>query len=220
MGLYEILGAPLPAATALDFGCGKGEVVRALTAKGVDAYGCDFADELGQGDRVAAIVDPYRLPYPNAMFDAVFSFEVFEHVQDYAESFREIRRVLRPGGISIHMFPSRYLLLEPHLFTPLGTIIQSRAWLLLWARLGVRNSFQHGKGPAEVADLNHRFLAERTNYLRRGEILRLARKVFPGARLLLSERLAASRRLKKFAQSRTAGFVYGELRSRTLLLPG
>lgn len=220
MRLYEVSGTPLLGTSALDFGCGKGEAVRALAAIGVDAYGCDFSSELGQGDRLAPIGNPYRLPYPDAMFDAVLSWEVFEHVQDYTEAFREIRRVLRPGGTSIHTFPSRYRLLEPHVFTPLGTIIQSRPWLLFWASLGVRNRFQRGMEPAEVASVNHRYLIEQTNYLRRGEILRLAREVFPGARFLLSERLEASRRLKKWAWSRTAALVYGELQSRTLLLPG
>lgn len=220
MKLYEILDAPLPGRTALDFGCGEGEMVCGLVAKGVDAYGCDFPVELGEGDRLAAIQDPYRLPYPGATFDAVLSSEVFEHVQDYTGAFREIRRVLRPKGISINMFPSRYVVLEPHVVTPLATMIQSRPWLLFWATLGLRNGFQQGMGPAEVASANHRYLVEETNYLRGKEILRLAREVFPGARFLLSERLATGRWLRKFEWSRTAGFVNGELRSRTLLLQG
>lgn len=220
LGLYEGLDQPLAGKRVLDFGCGRGGVVSGLVAAGVDAYGCDFSAELGQIDRLAAIEEPYRLPYPDATFDAVVSSEVFEHVQDYASALSEIRRVLRRGGTSIHVFPPRYLLLEPHVFVPLGTLIQSRWWLRVWATLGVRNSFQRGMGPSEVASTNQRYLANHTAYPRRHEILRLAREVFPTARFLSTERLAASSRLEKLAWSRTVGFLYGELRSRTLLLPG
>jgi hypothetical protein len=42
---------------------------------------------------------------------------------------REIRRVFKPSGISIHIFPSRYTPLEPHVFVPLATFIRPMNWL-------------------------------------------------------------------------------------------
>jgi SAM-dependent methyltransferase len=49
--------------------------------------------------------DVQRLTYPDASFDLCTSTEVFEHVPDDARGFREIRRVLRPGGLFVFTVP-------------------------------------------------------------------------------------------------------------------
>ena len=46
-----------------------------------------------------------EIPYPDESFDVVLSHDVLEHVQDPRLSLAEIRRVLRPGGLSINVFP-------------------------------------------------------------------------------------------------------------------
>lgn len=223
--LLAIVGHPLSAGDeVLDLGCGEGALVDELIVRGVEAHGADFPQELGKGNRLRAIEDPYRLPYPDGSFDFVLSAEVFEHVQDYPSTLREIRRVLRPGGVSIHTFPPRYVLTEGHTFVPLATLIQTRPWLLLWAKLGVRNQFQHGKAAREVATLNHRFLRNETTYYTRRRILRYAREVFPNARLLTTEIMAA-RRSKRAQRAYpiikrmpALGTVYYETHRRVLLL--
>ena len=53
--------------------------------------------------------DAAALPFPDASFDAVVSFDVLEHVADTGEVLREMRRVLRRSGIcinQIHLFAS------------------------------------------------------------------------------------------------------------------
>lgn len=45
------------------------------------------------------------LPYGNESFDFVFSFHVFEHIDDPETALAEIVRVLRPGGGLFLMFP-------------------------------------------------------------------------------------------------------------------
>lgn len=49
--------------------------------------------------------DVQRLSFPNACFDLCTSTEVFEHVENDDAGFREIFRVLRPGGHFIFTVP-------------------------------------------------------------------------------------------------------------------
>lgn len=49
--------------------------------------------------------DVQRLTYADASFDLCTSTEVFEHVEDDLAGFREILRVLRPGGMHVFTVP-------------------------------------------------------------------------------------------------------------------
>lgn len=219
------IGRPLsPGAMVLDFGCGEGGLVEAFVERGFDAHGCDFPEELGTSERLLAIERPYRLPYSDATFACVLSNQVFEHVQDYPLALAELLRVLAPTGTSLHIFPARYCLREPHTFVPLATVIQSRWWLALWAALGVRNQFQEGKSAREVTELNYAFLRDHTTYYTRRRLLAHAREHFSAARLLGLEPLSiatgrAGRTLYAVARHvPCVARLWSELRSRMLLL--
>jgi SAM-dependent methyltransferase len=43
--------------------------------------------------------DVYSLPFSDGEFDAAFSHALFEHLTDPLGAWREIRRILKPGGI-------------------------------------------------------------------------------------------------------------------------
>jgi SAM-dependent methyltransferase len=139
--------APSPDSRILDFGCGIGEIVSYLHSLGYDAYGCDVAAAWEQkagdaGERLAVIpAMPYRLPYEDGTFDVVFSTSVLEHARNTEESFREIHRVLKGGGISMHMFPGKwYLPYEPHIRIPLANFLWPRCpewWIGMWVLLRV-----------------------------------------------------------------------------------
>ena len=68
---------------------------------------CDLA-EVGVGNSRRAdgqsanitysVVDAHRLAFPDTTFDLVLFTEAIEHVRDASAAFREIARVLRPGG--------------------------------------------------------------------------------------------------------------------------
>jgi SAM-dependent methyltransferase len=188
--LSELGHSLVPESQILDFGCGVGAMVAEYRNAGYDAYGCDLQvrttwesrrvmvapgnlTPINQADHAflrQIDAENYRLPFADACFDFVFSDQVLEHVQNHARAFAEMKRVMKPGAISLHIFPAKLKPTEGHVFVPLGGNFQNRYWLTLWALLRVRNSFQTGKGFREVAELNFKYLSGRTNYLSKPEI--------------------------------------------------
>jgi SAM-dependent methyltransferase len=60
----------------------------------------------GQADpRGVRHEDLTRLSFADSAFDLVLSFDVFEHIPDYRAALREVRRVLRPGGMFVMSVP-------------------------------------------------------------------------------------------------------------------
>jgi SAM-dependent methyltransferase len=223
-------GHSLPqGARVLDFGCGEGASVRALRSLGFDALGCDVvlrdtvaAKELARSGLIHAIqMHPYRLPYDDGIFDAVFSDQVFEHVRNYPETIDELCRVMKPGGISLHIFPSRWRIIEPHVFVPFGTWCRNRMWLSLWAIFGIRNEFQTNKSIRKVVDENSRYLAENTNYLPRRIVIMHFKRIFRDASFREDLFLKYSRRGKYiYSIGRLLPllvWLYGEIGSSVLI---
>lgn len=50
-------------------------------------------------DTKAVYGDAENMPFENGSFDVVYSFGVLHHTPDTAAAFREVERVLRPGGL-------------------------------------------------------------------------------------------------------------------------
>ena len=97
-----------------------------LRAAGYEAYGVDivwpgvhpycYLYALGFGGGELRTYDEGgRLPFDDDMFDVVVSNQVFEHVVPIERSVEEIERVLKPGGVHYHHFPSRTVLREGHI---------------------------------------------------------------------------------------------------------
>lgn len=84
----------------LDFGCGSGGLVRYAKNRGIDIVGFDegWAASLGREDGTQ-ILTASELSETEGMFDFCSAIEVFEHIADPLAAFRQIRRVLKPGGI-------------------------------------------------------------------------------------------------------------------------
>jgi len=106
----------------LDFGCGSGygsdQIAR--TADRVTAV--DVADDAiayarGQFRRANLefrAIDPAEpLPFSDASFDVILSFQVFEHVSDPSHYLSEVRRLLAPNGNLILITPDRSTRLLP-----------------------------------------------------------------------------------------------------------
>jgi SAM-dependent methyltransferase len=169
--------------TVLDFGCGDGALVANLRANGWTTFGCDFPGVVPEGDGLRAIVpEPYTLPFDDGTFDLVVSTSVLEHAANKRECFAEIARVLRPGGYAMHLYPPKwYLPREPHILVPLVNWFWPRcprAWMALWARLGIRNSFQATMTWREAVADNQRYCRTGLSYSTTGQLRRLSLEVF------------------------------------------
>lgn len=49
--------------------------------------------------------DPYHYPIPENCYDIVLSGNVMEHVEDICEWYRELKRIVKPGGYIITILP-------------------------------------------------------------------------------------------------------------------
>lgn len=113
--------APLkPPLTILDAGCGTGANLELLQTYG-HAIGIDLSEEaIGfcRTRKVPAsrtlLASITELPFPNAFFDLAVSFDVICNIPDDASAFREIARVLKPGGRFIVQLPAYSWLWSTH----------------------------------------------------------------------------------------------------------
>lgn len=80
------------------------------------------------------------MPFPDASFVFVFSDRVFEYILDQEIAFHEIYRVLQPGGCSVHVFPAKWQVIEPHIYVPFGGLgpCKRYGYYLFWAWLRPR----------------------------------------------------------------------------------
>lgn len=91
----------------LDVGCGPGTITADFARRvahgvvlGIDAS----ADVIAQAQRdhpgvMFAIGDVYRIGCADASFDVVHAHQVLQHLADPVAALKEMRRVVRPGGI-------------------------------------------------------------------------------------------------------------------------
>ena len=107
-----VRGIDIAGKTVLDIGCGTGGPsivlardlgVTTVTAVDVEPQllerAAKNAESVGVGDRIAfQLVEPGPLPFGDNAFDVVFSKDALVHVPDKEAMYREVLRVLRPGG--------------------------------------------------------------------------------------------------------------------------
>ena len=165
----------------LDFGCGSGANVQTFRENGYQIFGCDIKfktdsivdlDEMQKRGLIRLIdLTPYKLPFQDNTFDFIFSDDVFEHVRNYRETISELSRILKPDGLCLHTFASRYRPVEAHVFIPFSSVIRVRWWLYLWVILGVHDHKQDRESLKERVNRIYTYLNENTNYLSKKKLL-------------------------------------------------
>jgi len=100
----------------LDVGCGTGEQVRKCRQRGFDVTGLEPAPKMRAIAKAhnprAPILDGVitNLPFPDQTFDLILAIEVLRylHRTDVEQAYREMVRVLKPGGCLFFTMVNRY----------------------------------------------------------------------------------------------------------------
>jgi SAM-dependent methyltransferase len=107
----------VPDGHVLNAGAGAGSLTASLLGRGYRVTSVDMSEpflerlraitaEHGGAGSEVAWADLTQLPFPNGSFDGVVCGEVLEHIPDDAAAIRELRRVLRPGGVLVATVPA------------------------------------------------------------------------------------------------------------------
>lgn len=110
----------------LDYGCGAGGFSFELAQKGGIVYGIDLSDEmillsqrsirpLANCPAKFLVCDAHQTCFPEAFFDFVFGNGILHHL-DLRIAYREIARILKPGG--------RAYFVEPLALNPLLRLVR------------------------------------------------------------------------------------------------
>ncbi len=99
---------------ALDYGCGHGMAAVAMARAGASVTAFDLSPGYVNETRERAAAngvsvecvtaDGEELPFADATFDAVWGNAILHHL-DLAKAGRELRRVLKPGGVAVFCEP-------------------------------------------------------------------------------------------------------------------
>ena len=101
-----------PGMRVLDLGCGRGGVLEQLGEAVSRPFGVDpdfrsLAEHRLPG-LPRAVATAEAVPFAPESFDLVLSSWVLEHLPDPARTFREVSRVLRPGGLFVFLAPGAH----------------------------------------------------------------------------------------------------------------
>ncbi len=119
----------------LEIGVGGGVDFTSWVQNGADATGVDLTEAgvrmtrsrlaqkpLDPGSYRLLVADAENLAFPNESFDMVYSWGVLHHSPDTRRAFREVHRVLKPGGLFKGMIY--------HLYCPVSVMFWMRYGLL------------------------------------------------------------------------------------------
>lgn len=217
----------------LDWGCGRGASVGKLLDQGFNAFGVEIDREVLQRgypllrergykpcEVIIHVEEAER--FPDGFFHMIFSEEVLEHVEHIDDVAREMSRLTRPFGRSVHVFPGSRIVIEPHLFMPFVHWLpkSSRRQLMIAAFLllgiGPKWPELEGKGIRKASEVYRWYLDEHTHY----KDITLILEAFRGAGYEADSRITASKSNKWMPEYlRRNGFPGGSMTLTTSKQP-
>ena len=110
--------SPKHGESILDIGCGNARDIVAIRDTGAEVIGVDSSPgmvnaarqelrSIGKCSVSVEVGDATCLAFPDASFDKVLCSEVIEHIPDALLALREVRRVLKPGGVLVLSTPNK-----------------------------------------------------------------------------------------------------------------
>ncbi|MDQ5822419.1 MAG: methyltransferase domain-containing protein [Actinomycetota bacterium] len=149
----------------LEVGCNWGRWCVSASRRGYRATGVDpsldairaavgVAEQL-EADAEYVVGDARHLPFPEASFDVVFSYSVFQHFtrEDALASFAELGRTLKPGGLALVQMAnvwgvrSLFNQLRERRFREPRTMFDVR----YWSPRELEDAFTHAVGPTSLS---------------------------------------------------------------------
>lgn len=139
---------PTDSMTVLDCACGRGFYLNMFRyVSGCKLVGLELDTEIIRKaqhnvghlpDVLLTNANIYHLPYPDDAFDAVILSEILEHIDHDVDGLREVRRVLKPGGVIAITVPNAnypfwWDPINKTLETLFGTHIQHGPLAGIWA---------------------------------------------------------------------------------------
>jgi SAM-dependent methyltransferase len=193
-------------AVVAEVGGGNGFQASIIAGWGCRVHAFDIAGRPA-GSRSYHPVTEYdgrHLPMPDESVDVVFSSNVLEHVVDLPALLVETRRVLKPGGVAIHILP-----------TPAWRFwsIVAHYPFLVFAALGIRTGFVNWSDPN----------ARHVRTSERGRAYLLRRILWPGPHGEFPSALAelAGFRAKRWVEMLEAcGFVVERVQATRIYYSG
>lgn len=113
----------IPFGVNLDLGAGIGAYYPALKKHSKTLFALDgeisylkkFCKHNPSDQNKVLLSTAENIAIKNGMFDAVFTIEVLEHVENLGLSLKEIHRILKPNGLLYITVPNKYFPLETHM---------------------------------------------------------------------------------------------------------
>lgn len=98
----------------LDAACGVGYGTQLLAKSASSVTGVDYSEDAiayakehySSKNVSFDVSDATKMPYKDASFDVVISFETIEHIHNPTAFVKEVRRVLKPGGVFVVSTPN------------------------------------------------------------------------------------------------------------------
>jgi SAM-dependent methyltransferase len=177
----------LTAKRTLEIGLGYGTLGQLIASRGCQYHGLDIADgpvemmryrlallgkEAGARVQKGSALD---IPYPDGIFDYVYSIGCLHHTGDLPKAVSEVYRVLAPGGRAVVMLYNRYS------FRQLAQLRTRYVWEILTGRRR-RGSF--GEAVRACYDSNAAGdAAPHTDFVSRADVRRYLFKRFSSVRI-------------------------------------